>query len=63
MSDEEDELFDDFDMRLIKETIDYRIKWLTKYINKHDKFGGAEEAKVKRGTLYDLRHKIRLADG
>lgn len=58
----DDELLDDSDMKLIQETITYRIKWLTNYINKHDKFGGAKEAKIKREALYDLRHKIRHAD-
>jgi hypothetical protein len=57
---DEDELFSDEDMKLIKETFDYRIKWLTKYIDKHDKFGGAEEAKTKRSELYELRHRIRM---
>lgn len=59
MSDDDD-LFDDVDMRLIKETVEYRIKWLTKYIDKHDKFGGAEDAKRKRTELRGLRYKIRM---
>lgn len=59
MFDEED-LFSDEDIHLINQTIDYRIKWLTKYIDKHDVFGGAEEAKTKRSALYELRHRIRM---
>jgi hypothetical protein len=60
--DDDDELLDDADIKLILETIKYRVTWLTKYIEKHDKFGGAESAKVKRTALHRLSYKIRHAD-
>lgn len=61
MSGEENEdLFTDDDIKLIEETLKYKIKWLTRYINKHDKFGGAETAKVKRQKLHNLVYKIRM---
>lgn len=59
---DDDELLDDADIKLILETIKYRVHWLTKYIDKHDKFGGAEGAKWKRGQLNALSYKIRHAD-
>lgn len=60
MADEDEELFSDEDMKLIEQTIKYRIKWLTRYINKHDRFGGAEDAKVKRQQLHNLCYRIRM---
>lgn len=56
---DDDELFSDEDMKLIDDALAYRIKWLKKYIDKHDKFGGAEEAKAKRSKFIDLRWRIR----
>ena len=61
-SSDDDELLDDADIKLILETIKYRVKWLTKYIDRHDQFGGAEGAKVKRRQLNSLSYKIRHAD-
>jgi hypothetical protein len=60
---EDEDLFNDADMFLISTTIEYRMKWLRKYIDKHDIFGGAEEAKVTLNKLRDLRNKIRHAEG
>lgn len=59
---DEDELLNDEDIKLILESLRYRAKWLTRYIDKHDKFGGAEDAKVKRQKINALRYKIRHAD-
>jgi len=59
---DEDELLNDDDIKLILQTIQYRMHWLTKYIDKHDKFGGAEGAKIKRSQLAMLSYKIRHAD-
>ena len=57
---DDEDLFDDDDMKEIKDCVEYRIKWLSKYIDKHDATGGAEEAKVHRNKLRDLRYKIRM---
>ena len=59
---DDEELISDEDLKLIVETIKYRIKWLTRYIDKHDRFGGAEEAKKKRADLWSLHYRLRHAD-
>lgn len=59
---DDDELLNDEDIKLILESLKYRCKWLTRYIDKHDKTGGAEGAKEKRRKLNALSYKIRHAD-